>query len=57
MGVMDSELVSGAVHRRYEPRSSQIKDYEIGIGRFYSKHTSVKRKSKDLLILALLKSN
>jgi hypothetical protein len=27
---MDSVLVSGAVHRGYEPRSSQIKDYEIG---------------------------
>ena len=32
-----------------EPRSGQIKDYKIGICYFFTKHTALRRKSKDWL--------
>jgi hypothetical protein len=36
-GVMVSVLASGAIHREFEPRSAQTKDYEIGICCFSAK--------------------
>ena len=49
-GVMDSELASSAVNRGFEPRSSQTKDYEIGICCFSAQHAALRRKSKDWLV-------
>jgi hypothetical protein len=46
---MVSVLASSAVDRRFEPRSGQTKDYKIGICCFSTKHTSLRRKSKDWL--------
>ena len=48
-GVMASVLASSAVDRGFEPRSSQSKDYKIGICCFFAKHAALKRKSKDWL--------
>ena len=48
-GVMVSVLASSAVDRGFEPRSSQIKDYKIGIYCFSAKHAALRRKSKDWL--------
>jgi hypothetical protein len=48
-GVMVSVLASIAVNRGFEPRSGQIKDYEIGICCFSAKHAALKKKSKDWL--------
>ena len=44
---MASVLASIAVYREYEPRSDETKDYKIGICRFSTKHTALRRKSKD----------
>jgi hypothetical protein len=33
----------------FEPRSGQMNDYEIGICCFSTKHTALRRKSKDRL--------
>jgi hypothetical protein len=49
-GVMVSVLASSAVDRGFEPRSSQTKDYEIGICCFSAKHAALRRKSKDCLV-------
>ena len=38
-----------AVDRGFEPRSSQTKDYKIGICCFFAKHAALRRKSKDWL--------
>ena len=46
---MASVLASSAVDRSFEPRSGQSKDYNIGIGCFSAKHTTLRRKSKDWL--------
>ena len=46
---MVSVLASIAVNRGFEPRSGQIKDYEIGICCFSAKHAALKKKSKDWL--------
>jgi hypothetical protein len=72
-GVMVSVLASSVVDRGFEPRSSQTKDYKIGICCFSAKHAALRRKSKDWLdrnqnvsewsdmstrgMLSLLKSN
>ena len=48
-GVMISVLVSCAVDRGFEPRSSQTKNYKIGMCCFSVKHTALQRKSKDWL--------
>jgi hypothetical protein len=48
-GVMVSVLASSAVYRGIESRSGQTKDYEIGICCFSTKHTALRRKSKDWL--------
>ena len=46
---MVSVLASSAVYRGFEPRSGQIKDYEICIVCFFAKHAALRRKSKDWL--------
>jgi hypothetical protein len=46
---MVNVLVSSAVDRGFEPRSGQTKDYKIGICCFSTKHTALRRKSKDWL--------
>ena len=43
---MVSVLVSSVVDHGFEPRSGQIKDYEIGICCFSAKHAALRRKSK-----------
>ena len=48
-GVMATVLASSAVDRVFEPRSSQTKDYAIGICCFSAKHAALRRKSKDWL--------
>jgi hypothetical protein len=47
--VMVKVLASSAVERRFGPRSSQTKDYEIGICWFFAQHTALREKSKDWL--------
>jgi hypothetical protein len=46
---MVSVLASSAVDRGFEPRSSQTKDYKIGICFLSAKHALLRRKSKDWL--------
>ena len=46
---MFSVFVSSAVDRGFESRSSQTKDYKIGICCFSAMHASLRRKSKDWL--------
>ena len=46
---MVSVFASSAVDLEFESRSSQTKDYEIGICCFSAKYASLKRKSKDWL--------
>jgi hypothetical protein len=46
---MVSVLASSALDRWFEPRSGQAKDYNIGICCFSTKHTALRRKSKDWL--------
>ena len=48
-GVMVTVLASSAVNRVFEPRSSQTKDYLIGICCFSAKRAALRRKSKDWL--------
>ena len=48
-GVRVNVLASNAVDRGFEPRSSQAKDFNIGICCFSSKDASLRRKSKDWL--------
>ena len=48
---MVSVLVSSVVDRRFETRSGQNKVYKIGICCFSTKHTALRRKSKDWLAL------
>ena len=42
-------LTTSAVDRRFEPQSGQTKDYKIDICCFSTKHTALRRKSKDWL--------
>jgi hypothetical protein len=46
-GVIISVLASDEVDRGFEPRSSQTKDYKIGICCFSSKYAALNRKNKD----------
>ena len=46
---MVSVLASSAVHRGFESRPDQTKDYKIGICCFSAKHAALRRKSKDWL--------
>ena len=48
---MISVLASSVVDRGFRPRLCQTKDYEIGICCFSTKHTVLRRKSKDGLAL------
>ena len=48
-GVIVSVPASSAVHRGFEPRSGQTKDYKIGMCCFSAKHAALRRKSKDWL--------
>ena len=48
-GVMVGMLASSAVDRGFEPQSCQSKDYKNGICCFFTKHTALRRKSKDWL--------
>jgi hypothetical protein len=48
-GLMVSVLASSVVDRGFELQSGQTKDYKIGICCFSSKHTALRRKSKDWL--------
>ena len=47
MALMVSVFASSAVDYWFEPRSSPIKDYKIGICCFSAKHTALRRKSQD----------
>ena len=49
--VMVSILALSVVDCRFEPRSSQTKDYKIGICCFFAKHAELKIKGKDWLAL------
>ena len=49
--VMVSILALSVVDCRFEPRSSQTKDYKIGICCFFAKHVALKIKGKDWLTL------
>ena len=44
---MVSVLASSAVDCGFQPRSGQIKDYNIGICCYSAKHAALRRKSKD----------
>jgi hypothetical protein len=46
---MVSVLPSSVVGRGFEPRSGQTKDCKIGICCFFTKHATLRRKSKDWL--------
>jgi hypothetical protein len=46
---MVSVFDSSAVDRGFEPRSSQTKDYKIGICCFSAKHAALRRMNKDWL--------
>jgi len=46
---MVSILTLSLIDRGFEPRSGKTKDYKIGICCFSTKHTALKRKSKDFL--------
>ena len=46
---MISVLASRAVYSGFQPPSSQTKNYRIGICCFSTKHTALRRKSKDWL--------
>ena len=48
-GVMVSVLASSVVDRVFESRSSQTKDYEIGICFLSAKYAALRRKSKNRL--------
>ena len=50
-GVMVNMLASSVVDRGFEPRSDQTKGYIIGICCLTSKHSALRRKSKDWLAL------
>jgi hypothetical protein len=48
-GVTISVFSTSAVDRGLDPRVGQIKDYEIGIWCFSTKHTSLKKNGKEWL--------
>jgi branched-subunit amino acid transport protein len=49
--VMVSVLAAIVVDRGFEPRSGQIKDYNIGICCYPTVHAALRSKSKDWLVL------
>ena len=48
-GIMVSMLVSSAVDRGFNPRSGQIKDYNISICCFTAKHAAIRSNRKRLV--------
>jgi hypothetical protein len=48
--VMVSMFASSAIHRGFESRTHQTKDYQISICRFSAKHAALRSGSKDLLV-------
>ena len=50
-GVLVSVLAASAEDREFLPRSSETKDYKIGICCFSTKHAALRRKGKDWLAL------
>ena len=46
---MTRVLALNVIDRGFDPRSSQIKDYEIGICCFSAKYAALRRKNKDWL--------
>ena len=48
-GIIVSVLVSRVADREFEPRSSQTKNYRIGMCCFSAKHAALRRKNKDWL--------
>ena len=48
-GVMVSVFASSAVDRGFESRSSQTKDYNIGMCCFFAKHAALRRKTQRLV--------
>ena len=52
-GVMVSVLTSSLVDYVFDPRSSQTKDYKIGICCFSTKHAVLRRKSNGIRIMCL----
>ena len=46
---IDHEFFSSVVDHGFKYRSSQTKDYKIGIFCFSAKHAALRRKSKDWL--------
>ena len=48
-GIIVSVLVSRVADREFEPRSSQTKNYRIGICCFSAKRAALRRKIKDWL--------
>ena len=46
---MVSVVISSVEDRGFEPRSSQTKDYKIGICCFSAKHAALRRMNKDWL--------
>ena len=49
-GVIVSVLASIVVDRRFEPRSGQPNDYQIGICCFSAKHAACRSKCKDWIM-------
>ena len=47
---MNSVVASSVIDRGFEPRSGQIRDYEIGIRCFSARHAALRRKNKDRLV-------
>ena len=43
-GVMVSVIASSVVDRGFEPRSSQTKDYKIGVCCFFAKHAEKEQR-------------
>jgi hypothetical protein len=50
---MVSVVISSVVDRGFEPRSSQVKDYTIGICYFSAKHAVLKR-TDGIIIMSVL---
>ena len=46
---MVSVLTSSAVDRGFEPRTGQIKDYEISMRCFSAEHAALRKNNKDWL--------
>jgi hypothetical protein len=52
----DTNIISSAVDRGFEPRLAQTKDYKIGIFCFFAKHAALKILSLSILLAEKLMS-